>query len=340
MKTRPLAGRLEHLIIIAVYLLCWHCAMVFATGAAASPLPSRFERTVAALQADPTGQVNTFAGIALAKLADAYAEEARLAREQASRAGRNSNLWGWSAGVEEYARQLSRLREDIESGAPARLIMGNGTSPAVAVADQVVILNHPRPSQQDVLEQGILQEFCARQSCDAAVLEGSENREGSGPMEGTEPIPVYTGQVRPAWSFMQDGPSCAHRGITVKFTSERSLSNSRTICEQLMREVEVLGEELAWQVRHAVAIDWEGMRLEAAQESPQHTVRLNAAGDVLIVSVPLLYSTPGVLRQIVPWLQRSITGEQAPDIVLEADEYGWQDSELQTPDPGPAPRFN
>lgn len=327
MKALSLPESVHGFLVFAVCLLSWHTVVLSATEEKATSSQSRFERTVASLLGDPTGQGNDFAGIALAKLEEAYTAEARLAREQAGRSGRDAALWGWSVAVAGYARQMSQLCEDIERGSPARLIMGNGTAPAVAVADQVVILNHPRPSHQGIFEQEILQEFCARHSCDANAVEENGPVGEGGPVEKGEPIPVYTGQVRPAWSFMQDGPSCSHGGITVKFKSERNLANSRAICEQLMLELEVLTEELAWQDRQAVAIDWEGMKIEAIGGSPQHMVRLNSAGDVLTVSVPLLYSTPDVLRQVIPWIQRRITGEQAIEIVLEADAYGWQDSQ-------------
>ena len=140
-----------------------------------------------------------------------------------------------------------------------------------------------------------------------------------------EPIPVYTGHIRPAWSFSQDGPSCTHEGITVHFSSERNLANSRAICEQLMREVELLADEMAWQYRHAVSINWRGLSIAATPGGPEHMVQLNSAGDILLVSVPLLFSTPDLLPEIVPWVQQRLGGGQAVEVELEAGRYGWQD---------------
>jgi hypothetical protein len=308
---RPL---LVGLLCSAVLLIV--CRVVHALPDAAEPEPqSRFERTVAALQDDTTGQGVAFASIALARLADAYAAEARLAREQARGADQGTHLRGWSVAVDGYARQMLLLLEDINQGYPVRMIVGNEAAPAVTVADRTVIISHPRPSQQSAFEQEILREFCASHHCDYTTAE--ERAE--------EPIPVFSRLVKPAWSFTQDGPSCSHQGITVYFSSERNLANSRAICEQLMREAELLADEMAWQYRHAVSIDWQGLAIAATPGGPEHMVRLNGAGDVLLVSVPLLYSTPALLPELIPWVQGQIGDRKEIDVELDAVTYGWQD---------------
>lgn len=295
--------------------VCCRGALALSAAQEDTAALSRFERTVALLKDGSTEQSLAFATIALARLADAYAGEARLAREQARGSDGSASLRSWSVAVDGYSRQMALLLDDIELGYPVRLVQGGGSSPAVAVGDRVVILGHPRPSQQDAFEQEILREFCAGFRCDFAVLEQG----------APDPIPVYTGHVRPAWSFTQDGPSCSYGGITVYFTSERNLANSRTICEQLMREAELLADEMAWQYRHAVSIDWQGLSIEATAGGPEHMVRLNGSGDVLLVSVPLLFSTPGLLPAIVPWVQQRLDGGKDVDIELDADSFGWQD---------------
>lgn len=289
------------------------CQDVHALPDAVDPEPrSRFERTVAALRDDTAGP---FARIALERLADAYAAEARLAREQARSADQGTQLRGWSVAVDGYARQMLLLLEDLNQGYPVRMIVGNGAASAVSVADRTVIISHPRPSQQGAFEQEILREFCATHHCDDTTAEE----------RAQEPIPVFTRLVKPAWSFTQDGPSCSHQGITVYFTSERNLANSRAICEQLMREAELLADEMAWQYRHAVSIDWRGLTIAATPGGPEHMVRLNGAGDVLLVSVPLLYSTPALMPELIPWVQGQIGDRQEVEVELDAVTYGWQD---------------
>lgn len=284
-------------------------------GVEKGPAPqSRFERTMTGLQEDSTGQRVAFASIALGKLADAYAAEAQLARAQAGEADGDPRLRSWSIAVDGYARQMSLLLEDIHQGYPVSMIVGNEAAPAVAVADRTVILSHPRPSQQGALEQDILREFCARYDCDYTVATE----------RAAEPIPVYTRVVKPAWSFTRDGPSCSHEGIRVHFSSERDLAHSRAICEQLMREAELLSDELAWQYRHLVSIDWRALRIESSPGAPEHMVRLNSAGDVLLVSVPLLSSTPGLLPELVPWMQGRLGDQQEVEVELDAVAYGWQ----------------
>lgn len=281
---------------------------------------SRFERTAAVLQEDTTDRGVAFARIALARLADAYSEEAHLAREQAREEQAReedgaTQLRGWSVAVDGYARQMSLLLQDIDLGFPVRLIVGDNTAPAVAVADRTVILSHPRPSQQGVFEQGILKAFCSQFDCDYTAA-GER---------AAQPIPVYTRQVKPTWSFTGDGTSCSHDGITVYFTDERNLANSRFICEQLMREAELLADEMAWQYRHAVSIDWRGLTITATPGGPEHMLRLNEAGDVLLVSVPLLFSTPALLPELIPWIQGRLYVREAVAVELNAVTYGWQD---------------
>ncbi|NQX89918.1 MAG: hypothetical protein HRT77_14770 [Halioglobus sp.] len=277
---------------------------------------SRFRRTVVALQDDATDRPVAFARIALMRLAEAYAGEARLAREQGQGLHRDARLRGWSSAVEGYARQLTYLLEDIEQGFPVRLIGGEGSSPAVEVAARSIILSHPRPSQQGAFELEILQEFCARYGCRFTEAEESE----------VALTPAYTRLVTPAWSFTRDGTFCTYRGITILFTNERHVANSRSICDRVMQEAALLADELAWQQRHAVAIDWSRLSVAVALGGPEHMVRLNTAGDVLLVSIPLLHGTPKLLSALIPWLQGQINEGAEVDVELEAANYRWHDS--------------
>ena len=66
---------------------------------------TRFQRTVNFLQsASPELRVE-FGSIAIAKIAVAYATEAKLAREEASSRDGGAKLKAWSVAVDRYARQ-------------------------------------------------------------------------------------------------------------------------------------------------------------------------------------------------------------------------------------------
>ena len=90
-----------------------------------------------------------------------------------------------------------------------------------------------------------------------------------------------------------------------------------------MKELAALSTDLAWQIRHGVAIDWDGLVISATPQRPEHLVRLNAAGDSILASLPLLYESTDLLSDVVPWLNARSTGSIPASIRLDADEYGW-----------------
>lgn len=275
---------------------------------------SRFQRTVQYLQDAPAEVRGDFAAIALSSLTEAYIAEARLAREKTRTAGHDAGLRSWSVAVDYYARQMPLLLEDIELGLPVRLTLGGEKSLSITVADRIVILSHPRFNQQSVFEQGILADFCSRHDCEQFTPGNAE----------LEPIPVSAVQVRPDWTFTAQGRICSYKGIKILFNSEQNLANSLLICEQFLQEVMTLANEFAWQQRHAVPIEWDKLDIQSTPRRPEHMVRLNSAGDSVLVTVPLLYGSPGLLEHVVPWIQLRLSNHPDASIELHADHYGWE----------------
>jgi hypothetical protein len=275
---------------------------------------TRFQRTVQYLQTAAPELRGEFAAIALTNLAEAYIAEAQLARAQARATGHNANLSGWSAMVDYYARQMPLLVADIELGLPVRLTITGEQSLAITVADRTVIVSPPRLNQQSAFEQAILLDFCTTHSCE----------QFSPGNAAPESVPVVTVAVKPDWTFSTQGPVCSYQGIQVRFESEKNLANSRVICEQFMREVMTLTEELAWQQRHGVAIEWDELDIRATPNRPEHMVPLNSIGDSLLVTVPVLYRSPGLLQDVLPWIRGRLSNQQEVSIELTADHYGWQ----------------
>ena len=140
----------------------------------------------------------------------------------------------------------------------------------------------------------------------------------------SRPIPVSSGHVTPDWNFTQQRWSCFYKGVSVQFGNEGSLANARSICQQFMREIVALADELAWQQRHAVPIQWEQLVIEAALHRPEHMVRLNEIGDSLLIAVPLLYGNPGLLGKITPWIKGRLAQQEPVSIELNADSLGWK----------------
>jgi hypothetical protein len=274
---------------------------------------TRFQRTVRYLQEASPEQRSDFAATALSSMASAYVNEAQLAREQAGRAGKYSGLWAWSANVDRYAGQISLLLEDVELGLPVRLSLVGGKSLSITVADRTIIVSHPRLHEQSAFEQRILTAFCASNGCDQfSPATGAD-----------EPIPVSAARIRPNWTFTAQGSLCAYRGITVQFDNAQNMANSRRICEQLLQEIMALAEELAWQQRYAVVIEWEQLVVQPIPQSLEHTVQINTLGDTVLVTIPMLYRNADLIKQLVPWLRAQVNGQQDVNVELHADQYGW-----------------
>jgi hypothetical protein len=275
---------------------------------------TRFQRTAQYLQGASPELRSDFAATALSGLASAYYEEAKMAREESRRSGRHASLRAWSATVDRFASQMPLLIEDIQLGLPVRLTLGAEKSLAITVADRTVILSHPRLNQQNAFEQSILVAFCTRHSCEKFL-----------PGDGqVQPIPVSAAQVRPKWTFTSQESLCAYHGITVRFTSASDMANARLLCEQFLQEVVTLADELAWQQRHAVAIEWGQLAIQATPRRPEHMVQLNALGDSILVTVPVLYGSPGLLADVLPWIRQRVSDRQEVNIDLNAERYGWQ----------------
>jgi hypothetical protein len=306
--------------LAGMVLTLFFCTLESAAQAQLAPAPervgaqqSRFQRTVQHLQGESPALRADFAAIALGLLGQAYATEARLAGAPGT-AARSNGKRGWALAVSQFARQMPLLVDDIELGFPVHLNIGADRTVAVTVADRTVMLNHPRINQQGAFERDILQSFCATVRCDAFWPAD----------EPAAPIPFTVASITPEWAFTPQGQVCSYRGLGVRFDAARNLANARVICEQFLQEAVTLREELAWQQRHAVIIDWDNLDIQAAPHRPEHMVRLNAAGDTVLVTIPVLYGNPELVASILPWLQQPFAGQSQLRLELDAARFGWQ----------------
>ena len=282
-------------------------------GDASSPPgnASRYERTVYSLQDSPAELRSAFAEVALAELISIYLAEADLARSQAAESGRSRKLLRWSRAVEQYADDLLLVLEDVQQGFPASILPRPAGSATLIVADRRVVLTHPRLNQQAGYQQRVLSDFCSREDCDSLTADTSDG----------DAIPVSASLVAPAWTFTGEGPVCAHRGLSISFQSGGKLGQQRSACHQLFQELSLLGTEFAWQRRHGVEVEWGRVSIQPTPHQPEHIVTLNAGGDSILVSVPLLYSSPELFTDVKPWLQARYEGRPPDAMRLEADNY-------------------
>ena len=71
-------------------------------------------------------------------------------------------------------------------------------------------------------------------------------------------------------------------------------------------------------------IDWDRLEIQPTPSRPEHMLQLNTVGDTVLVTVPLLYRSAGLFRQVLPWVRQRVTEQTDVSVELEADRYGWQ----------------
>ncbi len=281
---------------------------------------SRFQRLVVSLvQAEPSSR-SRFARVALLEMAEIHLAEAGLARNQSAQDPQPDRLLGWSRSVEAYARQLLGLHDQVERGAEVVLLPALLAETGIVVGEHSTIISHPRRDQQQALEQAILQAFCAREDCVQLLVAEAEL--------APQPIPESPSHRPPSWSFTRSGPVCEQRGLQVQFPAAEgrgagNLAAYRSLCQQLFAELQSLVAELRRQQRQGVVPDWSALTISATPHRPEHSIRLNDAGDSLLLAVPLLFGTPGLLPRVLPWLRSLAESAEAPALALSAGELGW-----------------
>ncbi len=278
---------------------------------------SRYQRTVLALQNSSAEIQADFASTALRALVEVYIAEADLARNQAESEQNNAKLMGWSRAVDQYARQLALVVDDIELGLPVELQPNDAESVTVMAGGRSVIMSHPRVDQQASFEQRVLLDFCRRQDCQLLTAGSAE----------ASPIPVSASGVDPVWTFAATGPVCSYKDIELRFANARHLARWRMTCRQLLQELMMLADEIAWQGRHGVVVEWDSLAVHPTPQRPEHLVLLNSKGDSLLATIPLVYGSPALLADITPWLKGRVINGQSLALQLEAADYGWESVE-------------
>lgn len=310
-------------VLVASLLMAGMAGMAAEPGATPVMEASRFQRLVEQLAADDAGR-QQFADIALMELAEVLLAEAALARRQAAdgEAGARSPL-GWAVAVEQYAGEVLRLQRAVQANKPVQLLLPPLADPAIQVGAASVMLSHPRRDQQGVLEARIASAFCASNDC-ARVLAPTTAPQAA----KQEPIPITAETPEPTWSFTRDGNVCAQRGLRVEFPppAERAgsrLVDERALCQQLFAELNNLALELRWQMRQGVTLEWSAMVSTSLPQRTDHALLLNSAGDTLLIALPLLHGTPGLLYVLLPWLAAEVGSGPPADITLDAVKLGW-----------------
>lgn len=277
---------------------------------------SRFQKTVAALQATEPESRARFAAAALTELLVVYLAESDLARSEAAAEESEKKLYSWALAVDRYARQLEAMLVDIERGYPVEIGLSRARDMAVRVNGRQVMLTHPRINQQAAYEQRVLLEFCELSDC-------TRLNETRMPLR----LPLYSdaSAPQPTWVFTDDDTVCVFDGIQVFFTTANNLSRLREACQAFFQEVSDLLTEIAWQRLHGAAIEWDALEIRPTPGETEHFVTLNTPGDTVLSPLPLLYANPGLLQQLAPWLRDRSSGLEA-SLLLDGSRWvgEWQ----------------
>lgn len=255
-----------------------------------------------------------FALAGLAELYEVYSGEADLAKNQAQNQLDGGKLLGWSYSVYRYANEILGAIDAIEQRSEVTLVKVERDYVTVKVAGYSYILSHPRSDQQAAFEQRVLNQFCIIHDCSGL------SQAGNSPVRGT----LGTEKPSPVWQFRENGAVCSMRGMDLYFADMSRLAGARDLCTRFMGELLTLAGELIWQRQYSVEVDWGFMDISDTPDSPVHIVQLNAQGDAAMLTVPLLWSTPGLLTQLKPWLRATVNGEKVNKVLLKAADFGWE----------------
>jgi hypothetical protein len=219
----------------------------------------------------------------------------------------------WAISVDQYAERLLRVLEDVEIGFPVKLRLGATGPPSITVTERPVILGHPRADQQAAFEQRILVDFCSINDC-RPLTQKSDSREA---------IAASPARVNPVWTFSAAGATCVNEGVEVVFRRTPNMAILRGLCEEMAAEVTALLTALAGQKSHGVAIDWQRLSITSGQNRNEFLVTLNIRGDSVLLDIPILFGSEGLLQDLSPWLQARLRGKSNPIVSLDAASYGW-----------------
>ncbi|TXS89294.1 hypothetical protein FV139_20375 [Parahaliea maris] len=255
-----------------------------------------------------------FANSALEALVEVYYAEADLALREAEDEEDGKDRRSWALSVESYTQLLLAARNSVTAGEVVRLFSGVGGEAAMVVAgEHRVMLSHPRGDQQAAYEQQVLNTFCRSADCEDLLPT---------PLVTDAPAPPPPVPVQIQWSFNQDGMNCQYQGISLVFTRHNEPRRARSLCEQLYSELASLAEELRWKIWRGVSIEWARLDIQRRIGQTGHSVRLNSAGDVLLLRLPVLAANGPLFKATQGWLRNTVADtEDGFQLTLKAADY-------------------
>ena len=271
---------------------------------------SRYQRVALALVDAPAEQRRAFAQIAITALAEVYIAEADLARSEARISDPDRDKLHWAGSVDRFTEKLLNLSDALQGEALVTVLANDLRGPvALAVGEHRLMLSHPRDRQQEVFEQAVLDSFCRMDNC-AQLLPSIEDTRG---------VPVSSQAPLVEWEFTASGIVCSSEDLRLGFDSGVPTSRVKDFCQQIHLELSGLLRELRRQLNQGVVVDWAVLEVEQRSDQAGHLVRLNRAGDSVLLRLPVLSATPGFIDTLGAWFQQHAAGP----LEVQAADYGW-----------------
>jgi hypothetical protein len=302
-------SRLRLATLLAFCLSAW-LAVSPAASAEQSPAGVSLNRLAMSLAEAPGPLRTDLAYAAISELAAAYAREAESAqRDPRYRAG-NRDLHRWARAVEHMASELATLAETVSLETSVDIRISPGNHLYLIVDGQPVLVDGPKPREQRDLEQRVIERFCSLNLCDQLIAEFATLSSAPG-LRAAPPV----------WSFSQQaGPICAtDDGLEFQFRDTQNLSEKREACAQVVAELNLLAAEIRGQQDLGVRVDWNTLSVRRLPGPFPHRVVLNADGEHLQLSLPVLAAIPDIFALVRPWLAARVAGSHYHLVVINAE---------------------
>jgi len=214
--------------------------------------------------------------------------------------------------VEHLATDYTALAETIAPDTPVQIDIGPEASVYLIVAGRPVGVSSPRLREQAAFEQRVIARFCELDRCEGLLDE---------PDRPTGATAVYQ-PATAQWSFSQHaGPVCGTGdGLEFQFQNTDNLERKRTICAQIVAELNTLVAAIAQDVAGGIRVDWNMLAIRTLPDGDAQRVSLNGEGDSLQLALPALAARESLLAIVRPWLAAKVNGQHYSLVVINAGQ--------------------
>lgn len=277
----------------------------------ATLVPAFSLNQLAAKIADGPAPLRTeLASLALAELADIYADEAAHALQDQRKHPSGSGLRNWAAGVQKLADDYASLARSINPMTPVELGIGPEGSLQLIVNNRLVVASSPRMNRQAAYEQRVVNRFCELNRCADIMRDMMISWSG-------QPV-TDTGNTQ--WVFSdRNGPTCrGNDGLELQFGNTLNLGQKRELCARTVDELNRLASAIRQRSSGGIIIDWNLLTIHDRPEPEQHKVVLNQDGEALLLPLPVLAAHAELFRMVRPWLAARVRNDRLALVIINA----------------------